>query len=82
MLVAGHDERHSAQVLRANFLREEWPLKDRSVVSYGAFVQFVAHARANPAILEPPEWPREAPALVAAVEPAVSSDGECSSSDG
>ena len=59
-LVARHDERHSAQVLRANFLHREWPLTDRGVVSYGAFVRFVAHVRAYPAILRPPEPPREA----------------------
>ncbi len=59
-LVARHDERHSAQVLRANFLHREWPLTDRGVVSYGAFVRFVAHVRAYPAILGPPPRPRAA----------------------
>ena len=59
-LVARHDERHSAQVLRANFLHREWPLTDRSVVSYSAFVRFVAHVQAYPAILGPPPRPRAA----------------------
>ena len=60
VLVARHDERHSAQVLRANFLHREWPLTDRSVVSYSAFVRFVAHVQAYPAILGPPPRPRAA----------------------